>query len=115
MKRPFIRNLLTNKKPLRPLANKHQRRSSDLRRLAHELINQLTVINLSCFKIRSGTVAENEPAILNQLDLIEKTVAEAAEILANLSVDDGAGSARSQFDAAARRKVYPLFKSSRQD
>jgi hypothetical protein len=113
MESPLIRNGLPNKKPPRLQTNKRRRRSSDLRRLSHELVNQLTVINLSCFKIRGVAAVECEPGILVQLELIEKTVAEAAELLANLSVDDGASSAGSPSDPALGGKVYPLFKSNR--
>jgi hypothetical protein len=70
-KSPLIRNRLMNKNP--PLANK--RRSSDLRRLSHELVNYLTVINLSCFKIRGVAAVEMESEILKQIELIENTVA----------------------------------------
>jgi hypothetical protein len=114
MKSPLIRNrLTTNKKLPQLLANKSRRRSSDLRRLSHELVNHLTVINMSCFKIRGVAAVEMESEILNQIELIEKIVAEAAELLANLSVDDSASSAASPSDPAPGGKVYPLFKSNR--
>jgi hypothetical protein len=100
-----------NKNPPQLLANK--RRSSDLRRLSYELVNYLTVINLSCFKIRGVAAVEMESEILKQIELIENTVAEAAELLANLCVDDSASSAASPSGPALGGKVYSLFKSNR--
>jgi hypothetical protein len=94
---------------------KRRRRSSDLRRLSHEFINQLTVINLSCFRIRGVAAMESAPAVLAELERIEKTVAELTEMLGNLPVADDATSPGSQSGAAQGGKVYPLFKSYEPD
>jgi len=110
MKNPLIRNRLTHRKPLKLGTNKHPSQWSDLRQLSHELVNYLTVINLSCDKIRNAAVIKNQPGILSQLDLVEKTVSEAADLLATLAKDH-ASPADSRSEPTFGGKVYPLFQS----
>ncbi len=115
MKSPLIQIGPTNKKPPQLLANKHPLRSSDLRRLSHELVNCLTVINLSCFKIRGIPTVQSDLAGLTELETIEKTVAEAAELLVKLRDEDEARSKNSSFHPGAGGRVYTLLKPNRRE
>ena len=96
-------------------AKKSRRRSQDLRRLSHEFINQLTVINLSCFRIRGVAAAASVPAVMAELERMERAVAEITELLANLPAEDEASSKISPTDPALGAKVYPLFSSNRRE
>jgi hypothetical protein len=105
------RNGLPESSDLQRHPKKRRRRSSDLRRLSHEFINQLTVINLSCFRIRAIATMESSPTVLAELERIEKTVAEVTEMLANLPAEDDATPVAAQ-SGLGQGKVYPLFKSN---
>lgn len=60
-------------------SRKKQKRKPRVGRLAHELVNQLSVMQLSCFSLRQQL--EKNPAIhLRHLDAIEKTLLEAADL-----------------------------------
>ena len=113
MDTPLNRDGLPKRKLAQIPANKRQPRLSDLRRLSHELINCLTVVNLSCFKIRGIPAVDRDPGILDQLETIEKTVAEAAELLVKLPEEDGTDAKISPSRRRVRGKVYPLFKPIR--
>ena len=64
---------------------KNMRRLTDnLDKFAHEVLNQLTVINLSCFRLRIDTRADANGAILVELERIEKGISELTELLTTL-------------------------------
>ena len=66
---------------------KKRRLTDKLDKFAHEVLNQLTVINLSCFTIRIDTRADTNSAILAELERIEKAVGEITERLVALPQD----------------------------
>jgi hypothetical protein len=71
----------------------------------------LTVINFSCFTIRGVAAIERAPAILTELERVERAVATVTELLANLPEEVEAASANSPPGPVRAGKVYPLFKS----
>ena len=68
---------------------KKRRLKGGLDRLSHGFVNQLTVINLSCFRIRAVTPADGTPVVLAESERIEKAVAEVTELLASLPTKEG--------------------------
>jgi hypothetical protein len=94
--------------------------SPDLRQLIHEMFNQLTVMNLCCFKFRGAVGRTIDLALLADVDRMEKAIADLTVLLENFphpktstSIEcaepDGpsinAGAAEPQ-----PNNVYPLFK-----
>lgn len=65
------------KRPAR--TRKKQKRKPRVGKLAHELLNQMSVMRLSCFSLRQQ-LQKNSAVNLHHLDAIEKTLAEAAEL-----------------------------------
>lgn len=49
---------------------------TDLRKFTHQLANQLTVINLSCSKLRHNAVNVLPPACLEDIEGVERAVEE---------------------------------------
>lgn len=91
-----------------------QKRKPRVGKLAHELLNQMSVMQLFCFSLRQQL--QNTPSInLRHLDAIEKTLLEAAE-LANtiqrrleLSGDEESDQTLEIVPGkAGQRKVYPF-------
>ena len=54
--------------------------ASETQRLVHEIVNQLTVMNLCCFKFRAAQ-AYLPPSSLADIDRMEAAVAEIAALL----------------------------------
>lgn len=62
------------------------RSAIDLRRLAHEIANQLTVINLSCYKIRGALAQGHASSISSDTERVEKAVGEITSLIQSLSL-----------------------------
>jgi hypothetical protein len=62
-----------------------RRRIRDLNSQAHEIANQLSVINLCCFELRDSLAGELNGDQLRRLDTIAIAVAEAADLLDKVS------------------------------
>jgi len=58
--------------------------ASETQRLVHEIVNQLSVMNLCCFKFRAAQ-AYLPPASLADIDRMETAVAEIAALLGNIA------------------------------
>ena len=58
--------------------------ASETHRLVHEIVNQLSVMNLCCFKFRAAQ-AYLPPASLADIDRMETAVAEIAALLGNIA------------------------------
>src|SRR4030095_13605438 len=58
--------------------------TSETHRLVHEIVNQLSVMNLCCFKFRAAQ-AYLPPSSLADIDRMETAVAEIAALLGNIA------------------------------
>src|SRR5437762_9242986 len=58
--------------------------SPDLRQLVHEIFNQLTVMNLCCFKFRGAVGRTIDLTVLADVDRMEKAIADLTVLLENL-------------------------------
>jgi len=76
--------LLLSRKSERDKVTK-RRRIRDLNSQAHEIANQLSVINLCCFKLRDSLAGELNGDQLRRLDTIAMAVTEAADVLDKFS------------------------------
>jgi hypothetical protein len=96
--------------------------ASETHRLVHEIVNQLSVMNLCCFKFRAAQ-AYLPPSSLADIDRMETAVAEIAALLANIAksktpkpsdspLPDPCQSEPPQVQAQPS-KVYHLFKPTR--
>jgi hypothetical protein len=95
----------------------------ELQQLMHELMNQLTIMNLCCFGFRSAAANALDRSLSPEIDRIETTLIDMASLLAKLpqvlstSVSSGSpagllrGKAKSSRSQPAN--VYSLFKSQR--
>jgi hypothetical protein len=70
-----------------PVQNIMQRQTSRqaehtyLQRLDHELVNQLTIVNFCCDKMRRHFAAKLETTIAVEIERIEKTIEECVRLL----------------------------------
>jgi hypothetical protein len=96
--------------------------TSETQRFVHEIVNQLTVMNLCCFKFRAAQ-AYLPPSSLADIDRMETAVAEIAALLDNIAksktpkpldspLPDPRQSEPPQVQAQPS-KVYHLFKPTR--
>ena len=89
----------------------------DIHRIVHELANQLTVINLNCFKLR-GTVAKLlSGSSLDELESVDRAVAEMTNLLRTLHQGEEAPPPQTHNHAAAQpppANVYQLFDSTQE-
>ena len=96
--------------------------ASETQRLVHEIVDQLTVMNLCCFKFRAAQ-AYLPPSSLADIDRMESAVAEIAALLGNIAkskpskpldspLPDPRQSEPPQVQAQPS-KVYHLFKPTR--
>jgi len=76
--------LLLSRKSERDKVTK-RRRIRDLNSQAHEIANQLSVINLCCFKLRDSLAGELNGDQLRRLDTIAMAVTEAVDVLDKFS------------------------------
>ena len=58
--------------------------ASETQRLVHEIVNQLSVMNLCCFKFRAAQ-AYLPPSSLADIDRMENAVTEIAALLGNIA------------------------------
>ena len=58
--------------------------ASETHRLVHEIVNQLSVMNLCCFKFRAAAEA-GVPSSLTDIDRLENAVTEIAALLGNIA------------------------------
>ena len=117
--------------PIRPPPKKTRSRkqtpedasTSETQRLVHEIVNQLSVMNLCCFKFRAAQ-AYLPPSSLADIDRMETAVAEIAALLGNIAksktpkpsdspLSDPRQSEPPQVQAQPS-KVYHLFKPTLQ-
>jgi len=94
--------------------------SPDLRQLVHEIFNQLTVMNLCCFKFRGAVGRTIDLTVLADVDRMEKAIADLTVLLENLprpktsALIECAPPDAPPVDAGAVQSqpnnVYPLFK-----
>jgi len=59
--------------------------ASEIRRLVHEIVNHLTVMNLCCFKFRAAAEARLPSGALADIDRMENAVAEVALLLDDIA------------------------------
>ncbi len=92
---------------------------AEIQQIAHNLFNQLSVINLCSFKLR-GTVRNHvEPAITNDLQTLERAVEDATLLAERLSQAIGVLASNCEpkapplVKAPAQNNVLPLFAASR--
>ncbi len=96
--------------------------ASETHRLVHEIVNQLTVMNLCCFKFRAAAEAR-VPSSLTDIDRMENSVTEIAALLGNIAksktpkpldspLPDPRQSEPPQVQSQPS-KVYHLFKPTR--
>jgi hypothetical protein len=116
--------------PIRPPPKKTRSRkqtpedasTSETQRLVHEIVNQLSVMNLCCFKFRAAQ-AYLPPSSLADIDRMENAVTEIAALLGNIAksktpkpldspLPDPRQSEPPQVQAQPS-KVYHLFKPTR--
>jgi hypothetical protein len=92
------------------------------RQLMHEIYNQLTVMNLCCFKFRGAVAPLNDAQLLSDVERMENTTTELAALVENFSntqplVAIAGGCAVPATDALNEipppANVYPLFKPIR--
>ena len=77
------------------------------RPLLHEIMNQLTIMNLCCFKFRAAVESVPEPSLLADLEKMEKAVVDLASLLEHLSQAKGAQAVQSHQVDAPRAKPRP--------
>jgi hypothetical protein len=116
--------------PIRPPPKKTRSRkqtredasTSETQRLVHEIVNQLSVMNLCCFKFRAAQ-AYLPPSSLADIDRMENAVTEIAALLGNIAksktpkpldspLPDPRQAEPPQVQAQPS-KVYHLFKPTR--
>lgn len=92
------------------------------RQLMHEIYNQLTVMNLCCFKFRGAVAPLNDAQLLADIEQMEKATTELAALVENFSnAQPFAPMARGCAirapdvlnDMPQPANVYPLFKPIR--
>src|SRR5919109_2209826 len=78
--------LVSSKKSVRPLDKENN--ATIIRRLnahVHEIVNQLSIINLCCFKLRGQLIGKIDSNDLKEFDTIEMAVAAVDEMLEQLN------------------------------
>ena len=107
-----------------PPKKKHRDQSTEqlpspqLQQLLHELMNQLTIMNLCCFKFRAAALNNLDRSVSHEIDRIEVTVVELTSLLAKLPQAINASAANSSPAGVSRgntklsrsqsANVYPL-------
>jgi hypothetical protein len=84
---------------------------NEFHRITHEIANQLTIINLSCFKLR-GALANEIASVTGNLEKVERAVFEIATLIQILSSpEDEPPPERNSVPADSSRanNVYRLF------
>jgi len=95
--------------------------SPDLRRVLHELMNQLTIMNFSCSKFR-GAADLTDHSIAMDIEKMEKTIVDMAALVESASQAMKSTPSRSACADLLNAKpetsprsanIYPLFKPHR--
>lgn len=92
-------------------------RPIDLAHLAHQIANQLTVINFTCFKLRAGLKNTTHPlqADIGRLQNAVEEMQSLVEILSHLQARSKPGdtteSRSGNSGTAHRAKIYPIAKA----
>jgi hypothetical protein len=93
---------------------------AEIHQIAHNLFNQLSVINLCSFKLRGAVPGHVEPAITNDLQTLERAVEDATLLAEQLSQAIGALASNSEPKAprlvkvpSQNNNVLPLFAANR--
>ncbi len=97
---------------------------SDLQHLLHEILNQLTVMNLCCFKFRAAAKQSCHPTLLVEIERMEHAVIEITSLLGKISesvkptpVARALAIVPRQSERSAAQiatsNVYPLFRPTR--
>lgn len=103
-------------KKLRKQARHHE---TEPHHLVHEMLNQLTVMNLSCFKFRAAAEKCCPPSLLVEIERMERAVVEMTALLesvsqaANSKVIGRALGVVHGSDGKPASNVYPLFKPTK--
>lgn len=87
---------------------------AEIRRFSHELVNHLTVINLSCDKIRCSMPASTDESIAIEFERIAMSVDECVKTLEAIAQRDHADPVQRRHPqarpaAASTGNVFPLF------
>lgn len=118
MRSTKIRSLPTKLQPNKPRApqTKTPRPArDDLRRIAHELANQLTIVNLSCSKLRAACAKDLASIYARDLDNVETAVAAMAGLMRTLHQIDAEPCTPGRDRVRPARQtanVYRLFDSA---
>jgi hypothetical protein len=87
--------------------------------LMYEIFNQLTVMNLCCFKFRAAVTPLNDVRLQSEFDRLNKTTTDLTELLENLFDAQAQSGSRmvtrrdkAELDASPAN-VYPLFRPIR--
>lgn len=100
---PTKKNKLRKRKTYKPP-------SCEIHQLIHEVLNQLTVMNLCCFKFRMAAAELLRPSVLADIDRIESAVIEITTLLEKLSQAKTPTTAECTQPEPNSHNVYPLFK-----
>ena len=86
--------------------------SPESREILHDLLNQLTVINLCCFQFRA---AENvlDPSLRAAIDRIETTIVDVTSLLAKLPQGIYSTSASVSSAACGKKIIHPYHSPSK--
>ncbi|MGE5217554.1 MAG: hypothetical protein ACM3SP_11190 [Chloroflexota bacterium] len=69
---------------------------------------------MSCLTIRGAALVASAPAVIAEVERIEKAIAQLVGLIAELASEVESQAHRSLSDSSAgSKKVYPLFKGSR--
>jgi hypothetical protein len=86
---------------------------AQIRNFSHELVNQLTVINLSCGKIRNSMPVPADESIAREFERIALTVEECVKTLEEIAQHENARLVQRRhlrsMPAASTGNVFPLF------
>ena len=85
----------------------------DMDRLLHELANQLTVINLSCFKLRGDVTQFLSQSSVAELDRVERAVIEMTSLVETLHPADKEPAPAPASAAPPAANVYRLFNATK--
>ena len=105
---PFPNSLQRKKQLARHKTLQAPRR--DIHPIVHEIANQLTVINLSCFKLRGAVANSGSP--LDELDKVERAVVEMTILIETLRPPDSDRPPAQTHAQTLPANVYNLFDST---
>ena len=107
---PFSNSLQRKKQLARQKTIQAPRR--DIHLIVHEIANQLTVINLSCFKLRGAVANFVSGSHLDELDKVERAVVEMTILIETLRPPDNDRPPEQTHAQTLPANVYNLFDST---